>query len=151
MATWFSKHIIMNIYCFIFQNSWNKLSQPPRHPHRPAGSSAHHHHLALHRERDEADPQDPVRVCVRRLSLSRRITETEHVTVLFQLRGGGCRAERRGSNSFNSHWHGDVTALRNPPDQHRWSSVSQAQGKLSVECSVINIGIIIFSHWMGTI
>lgn len=85
IAPWFSKYIIMSIFRSIFQHSWYELSQPPRHPHRPAGSSAHHHHLALHRERDEADPQDPVRVCVHRLSLSIRITETEHVTVLFQL------------------------------------------------------------------
>lgn len=46
---------ILNWNC-IFQNPWHKLSEPSWHPHRPAGSPAHHRHLPLHRKRDEADP-----------------------------------------------------------------------------------------------
>lgn len=45
------------------QYPWHKLSEPSWHPHRPAGSPTHHRHLPLHRKRDQADPQDPVRAC----------------------------------------------------------------------------------------
>ena len=49
---------------FFFQYPRHKLSEPSWHPHRSTGSTAHHHHLPLHRKRNKADPQDPVKTCV---------------------------------------------------------------------------------------
>lgn len=63
--------LVMCYSLISLQNPWNKLSEPSRHPHRSPRSAAHHRHLPLHRKRDEADPEDPVKTRVRH-RLSRR-------------------------------------------------------------------------------
>lgn len=50
----------------------HQLSEPSWDPHRPPGPPPHHRHVAVHRKRDEADPQDPVRLCRSRRTSSRR-------------------------------------------------------------------------------
>lgn len=121
---------------FVSQYPRHELSEPPWHPDRPAGSPAHHRHLPLHRERDEADPQDPVRTCSDRpranfVSLPPTAEVTRVRLVSFQVRGGGRGAERRGSHCPDSHWHGDIAALRHSADQHCRTCVPQTQGQLS--------------------
>lgn len=60
-------YITLSTHSFISQYPRHKLSESSWHPHRPAGPPAHHRHLPLHRKRDEADPQDQVRICVHHL------------------------------------------------------------------------------------
>lgn len=52
-------YVLCHFFC---QYPWHKLSESSWHPHRSVGSPADYRHLPLHWKRDEADPQDPVRM-----------------------------------------------------------------------------------------